>query len=431
MRCVIWIGLLLTGCAEIELAREAQKAESAGPGERTATASELGLASGAALTFDRGLEIALTHNPQIAASRSRIDAARARVTQSRSGTLPQVSSSSSLRGNQTEGEDMDDSLSGSLSISQLLFDFGKTSASARQAVENLLAAQADLVTATNDIAFTYRQAYFNVLKQQELVAVNQETVRQFEKRLEQVKGFVDVGTRARYDLTKAQVDLGNAQLNLVRAQTALRVGRSTLQNVLGLAEEAAYVLVKPDLSTATPPFDRERHPQLQALMFRERAASASIDAAIADLFPQFSFSASLSYAGSLTPVTWSWALGPAVSWLIFGGWTKTEALKERVASLREARSNLADAEQRIFLELSQATAALEDARERLRITALTVQQATENLDLVQGRFGVGRASSVELTDAQVALANARGERVQAEFDLQIALAQLKRAMGTR
>ncbi len=435
--------LFLAACAEINAAREAQDPSSAGPGERTATARELGLAPGSTLAYERGLEISLTHNPAIATSRSRVEAARARVGQSRAGFFPSISTSANIRGNQSGGggeptADVDDSQGGSISASQLLFDFGKTSATIRQSAENLLAAELDLVIALNDLSFDFRQAYFSVLKNQELVAVNQETVRQFEKRLEQVKGFVEVGTRAKYDLTKAQVDLGNAQLNLVRAQTQLRNSRATLNKTLGLAEEAAFALVKPEPETGGAQefnelleFARKNHPQLQALAYRERAAVAAIDAAIADLYPQFSFSASFSYSGTLTPVGWSWVVGPIVNWLVFSGWSKTEALKERVASLKESRANRANAEQQIYLDLSQSSSGLQDARERLRISRLTVQSAQENLELVQGRFTVGRASSVELTDAQVALANARGEFVQAEFDLQIALAALKRAMGTR
>ena len=59
----------------------------------------------------------------------------------------------------------------------------------------------------------------------------------------------------------------------------------------------------------------------------------------------------------------------------------------------------------------------------------SLEQGEENLTLVQGRYAVGRASSVELTDAQVALANARGERIQAEYDERTAVAQIQRAIG--
>src|SRR5262249_33715564 len=94
-----------------------------------------------------------------------------------------------------------------------------------------------------------------------------------------------------------------------------------------------------------------------------------------------------------------------------------------------ARSMRAQAEQRVFLDVQQAYAALEDARERGSITRLTVQQAEENLDLVQGRYRIGRASSVELTDAQVSLADARADRIDANCELALAVASLKGAVG--
>ena len=56
-----------------------------------------------------------------------------------------------------------------------------------------MAARADLQASEDDAVFGIKQAFFNALKQDELVRVGEETVRQFEKRLEQVKGFVEVG----------------------------------------------------------------------------------------------------------------------------------------------------------------------------------------------------------------------------------------------
>ena len=48
---------------------------------------------------------------------------------------------------------------------------------------------------------------------------------------------------------------------------------------------------------------------------------------------------------------------------------------------------------------------------------------------VQGRFDVGKSTSVELTDAQQALAFARGDQVQARADERVARAGLARALG--
>ncbi|HTF58269.1 MAG TPA: TolC family protein, partial [Planctomycetota bacterium] len=358
-------------------------------------------------------------------------------------TLPSVSASASVSVNQARAGDppttskVEKSHGGSVAASMLLFDFGSASAAARAAGEEWNAAIADYDSASAEVAFSLRQAFFTVLQGQELVGVGQETVRGFQKRLDQVRGFVEVGTRTKYDLTKAQVDLGNAQLDLVRARNQLSIARAVLNAALGLAEDPAYSLEKPAVDEGAAPDlaalaaqAKERHPRLQALAFREKAASAAVDGAIADLFPAFTAHASLSWSGDFTPISWSWLAGAALDWLLYGGGALEARIDEAVAGLRVARAARAAGEQDVYSGLRQAVSNFEDARERLKISALTARQAEENLTLVQGRFDVGRASSVELTDAQVSLANARGERVRAEYDIQIGRAAVARAAGS-
>ncbi|HET6369741.1 MAG TPA: TolC family protein, partial [Nitrospiria bacterium] len=58
-----------------------------------------------------------------------------------------------------------------------------------------------------------------------------------------------------------------------------------------------------------------------------------------------------------------------------------------------------------------------------------VRQAEENLELANGRFQAGVGTSVERTDAQVTLANAKTTQVQALYDYRVAEANLEKAMG--
>jgi outer membrane protein TolC len=48
---------------------------------------------------------------------------------------------------------------------------------------------------------------------------------------------------------------------------------------------------------------------------------------------------------------------------------------------------------------------------------------------VTGRYQVGKASSVELTDAQVALANSRAAEIQARYEFEISIASIERSVG--
>lgn len=431
-------GAALLGCAELRAAREAQDPASAGPGERTVTAAEIGLSPGATLTLGRGLELAVRYHPSVAVARRAVDAARARLRQTRAESRPQLSFSGHAQvSGRKDVPGIEESFSTSASADLILFDFGRTAALQRRAAFELAAAELDLRNAEIEAAFAFRQAFFNVLKQIELVGIAEQTVRQFEKRLEQVRGFVEVGTRVKYDLTKAQVDLGNAQLDLVRARTALEVQKAVLGSTLGVAEVPAYVLEKPagevepaGEAAALMEEARRRHPRLRGWDARVEAASCAVDASAADLFPSFSLRGAFTASGTMTPVDWAWSVGPAMAWLVFGGGARMGRLAEAVAALQSARAGRAQAEQELFLEIRQALAAHEDARRSLEILGLTVTQAEENLDLVQGRYAAGKASSVELTDAQVTLASVRGRRVQAEYDLRIAAARLERAAGT-
>lgn len=438
------------GCAEIQDARLAQNPESRRPGERTVTAEDAGLGPGTRLSLDKGVTVVLTHNPNVAVERARVEEAGAALEQVVAGFLPQIALSADYRWEKAGGagstpltgakvfpnSGIIQSQGGALTMSQLLFDFGKTDAARQQAYSSFVASQADLAAAENDAVFAFKQAFFDVLKQVELVRVGEETVRQFEKRLEQTKGFVEAGTRQKYDLTKAQVDLGNAQLTLVKARTALTVARATLNTSLGLASETAYLMDAPGApGTWEMPFDdavdaaRVYHPKLQGLLLRENAARSAIDAAIADFYPQITLQGSFSWAGNVTPATWFSFLGPALNWVLFSGWAKTGVLHGAVASLHEAYATRALEEQSLYLELRQAYATLEDTRESLKIVNLTVKSAEETLDLVNGRYLVGKASSVELTDAQVALANARATEIQARYDFEISIAAIERSIG--
>jgi outer membrane protein len=430
------------GCETVHRARVAQDFASAGPGERTPTAAELGLPTEGPLALDVALKKALEVHPSIIAARQNVVAAEARVRETEASLLPQLSTSAAA--SYRDGRAFSSSAgavdhrfySYGFDVSWLLFDFGRTRAQARNLAELWLAAQADLKTAELDVALNVRTAYFDLSRQIELLAVAQQTVRQFEAHLEQVHGFVEVGTRIPYDETKAQVDLGNARLLEVKARDAMLAAKSTLAGTLGLAEVVDWTPA-PDAPLPDVPEDfdaawalaQTMQPTLAAARARELAASALIDARIASLYPSLDLSASYSAGGSTWPLAWSWLIGPAIQWVPFDGFQRLATIDEAVASLRIARSARAQIEQTTWLDVRRAWLAIRDARERIDLTALTEQNAVQNLELAKGLFEVGKGTSIELADAEQALTQASAERVQARADEQTAVAQLARAIG--
>lgn len=441
-RTLLLIGILcLVGCSSISKARKAQDPAAIPPGERTVWATEVGLTSNSTLNLNRALEIALTYHPSMVQSKQSLGIAEKQFSDAMATYLPSVNANASYgvkTSNITAGEETNKnskSYSAGASLNQLIYDFGKTPATMRQAYENKLAAEAGLRSTQNNIYYNVRQAYYNLIKQQSLVKVAEEAVNQFQAHLDQVKELVTVGRRIKYDITKSEVDLGNARITLLDARNALRTARAVLNNTLGLAEDPKYLVEEPTGETLEYKFDElyqfalKNQPDLIAQTARERGASAAVDQAIADLFPSLSLGGNYSWSGKDFPLVWNWSLSALLNGTLFNGFRNTNQIDEAVASLRTARAARASLEQQIYLNLSQAVAQLENALEKLEIANLVVKNARENLTLVQEQYKIGKSSSIELTDALVSLSNAQVQQVQAHFNYQTDIALIKKTIG--
>jgi TolC family type I secretion outer membrane protein len=432
---------LAAGCATVRQAREVQDGAKVPPGERTLRAAEVGLGSNSVLTLDEALRIALAYHPSVAQATQAVAAAAAQVTQANAAYWPSVDAGASY-GQRTsnsqgtkESSDTSESYSGSIGLDALIYDFGKTPAAVRQARARRVAAECSLRAARNDVAYGVRTAYLDLGKAQELLQVAEQAVRQYSAHLEQVKAFADAGRRIRYDVTKAEVDLGNAQLNLIKARNDLTTARATLNRSLGLAEEPGYRISAPPSDELAGKTDelmavaRRQHPEILALKAQEAVASAAVDAAIADLYPELRLRADYGLSGSAFPLVWNWSATLQSALQIFNGARNTATIEAATAELRAARARLADREQQIHLDLTRAVSQLESTRQGMTLTTLIVRQARESLDLIDERYKLGKASAVEVTDAQVALTSAQAEQVKARFEHQTAIAQIQHAIG--
>ena len=441
------IGFAAAGCATVKRARAFQDPASATPGERTPTAAEIGLSSSGPVELELLIQKALEVNPTVLGAHRNVEITRAHVLESEAALYPQLSASAAGGWRDSEHTpstaELHRFLSYGFDLSWLLFDFGRTKAQTKSLGELWIAAQHDFLTAELDVAFNVRNAYINLSRQVALSQVADETVRQFEARLDQVKAFVEVGKRIPYDETKAEVDLGTARLAQVRTHDAVLAAQATLANSIGLAEVVDW---EPDFNPTLPAvpedFDaawgiaREHQPTLAAASARVAAASYVVDSRIAALYPSLNLSLSAGASNPLAPLPWifpnflwSWVIAPSLQYVIYDGGARIAAIDESVASLRSARAAKAQIEQGAWLDTRSAWLAVQDARQRIEVTSLTVENAKQQLELAQGLFAVGKNTSVDLADAQQVLAQSKADFVQAKADMQAAIAALARAIG--
>ena len=103
--------------------------------------------------------------------------------------------------------------------------------------------------------------------------------------------------------------------------------------------------------------------------------------------------------------------------------------KPRINAPWKPISGCAIEQERISRDVRVAWASATDAYQRIDVTAQFLRQAALALELAQGRYDLGLASIVELTQAQLNLTAAEIENLNAKYDYQTQYAALQFTLG--
>ena len=443
---------LIAGCCTIENARAVQrgiKAKSADvPSVEKRETVDL-----------RGLDLeglvnwALTNRPGVVRAELAVESARLALKSVKSGGLlvPQVDVS--LGHSQSTQNRKDTHFSwrntgngaGKISADILIFDFGRVRAKEREARERIVAAERALADERLSVFGEVADAYFAVLRADALLEVALTNEFEYAEHLRQSESLLEAGEAKKLDVARAKVDLSNARLNVINATNDVATAGATLMKALGIESDRgnrALVLAPiPDPLSAEKvefpktdfaadealDFARTNSPSLLALRAKLRAASAQVDYAIADLFPELSFNTAMSWSDPVW--NWSWGINGIMS--VFHGFRKTTAVDSAVVAMKSAETDIDDAEQQLSLSLALAVADRDNAAQSLETARVAVEQAKENLDLVAEQYKVGDANRVDFSAAVGAYAEALGRRVKAFYAGQQAEAKLIELLGAR
>ena len=403
------------------------------------------------ITVDEAVAIALEYQPNILARIGDYAAAKYRVDQALAPLLPQLAASVSTTRSQTTllstnvagvtaaipvTRDFGQTLAAQVTLSQLLFDFGKNAASTESARKLAEVALENVELQRQLITQAVKQAYTNINFAQRLIRVNEQALQRAELNLRSARGFFEVGTRPKSDVTRAEVDVANARVDVIRARNAERLGRVALNTAMGVAADSPTqvldsLVYQPTTMDRPALLDEalKRRPEARQARLTAEATDALLKRTFRDFFPDITGAA--AYGGIRTSLDEAWSATLSLSWSIFDG-------GNRIARYREARANLEAAQARvkaqdltISQDVEQTIIAVNEADERIQAAQKAVESAQENFRLAQGRFDAGVGTILELTDAQLALTQAQNTEAQALADYRIGLSNLDRAVGRR
>jgi outer membrane protein TolC len=335
----------------------------------------------------------------------------------------------------------------SVTGTQTLFAGGRVGAALNIADEYRGAAALMLTEQVADIELQTRTAYYNALLSIELEHISAAAVTQAEAFLAQEQLRRKAGSASELDVLRADVALENLRPPLVQARNAASVATLNLKRLIDVPLTQPVRLTTP---LTTPAAEELVTPTVDAsVLLRQRAAVQAQERQVAIREQQVriakgaflpSAGLSVTYGKQIMPrqvfgfdgQSWqgNFSATIGVSVPIFSGFRRQAELQQADIQLEQERLRLGQLQENVQLQYEQALGEKQRAAADLAARQRTVEQAQRVHDMTVLRYQKGLATQLEVSDARLALLQARTNFAQAISGFYLADAGVARAAGT-
>ena len=395
-----------------------------------------------------------TPPPSVELAGLREDESRARVTQARSGLLPNISLAGSWANRTLNPKALGfsfagvpsligpfDVVDGRVQLQQTIFDFSNLKR-VNAAKSQVAAAAAEGSATAEASAQAVAVAYARATRAQAVVAARRADSSLAAELVTLAIAQQQAGVTASIDVTRARVQLSESAGRLILAQSQLERSRIDLARALGLDTGIPLELtdtLSPELGAATVPTDRdaavaqavEQRPDLAAEVARGNAARTSASAISAERLPRIGLAADYGWSGNQFPDAISTrAVGVQVTLPVLDGWRREGRQAEQKAVARQSDVRARDLRQQVAADVDGALIDLRSAAAQQMITRERLRLATDEVSQARQRFQAGVAGNIEVINAQESLVRAREADIDARFAALSARIALARSVGS-
>ncbi|MCL3880870.1 TolC family outer membrane protein [Marivita sp. GX14005] len=326
-------------------------------------------------------------------------------------------------------------ISGSLIGELTLYDGGQNRLAIRTAKEAVLGTRQQLESVEQQVLFSAVEAFMEVRRALENVALRQNNVRLITQQLRAAQERFEVGEVTRTDTSLAEARLAAARSQLAAAQGALTIAREEYLAVVGrLPGDLQPPRTLPNLPNTIETAKAiavRLHPQIKSVQHQVAAAELNILRAEAAMKP------SVRLAGRLTVTegidserfTRGGSIGVEAGGPIYQGGRLSSLVRQAMANRDAARGSLHQTIDQIAQNVGVAYSQLRIARASIEATEKQVRAATVAFRGIREEAALGARTTLDVLDAEQELLDARSARISAQVDETIAAYRVLQALG--
>ena len=327
--------------------------------------------------------------------------------------------------------------SADVNVSTTLFSFESIQRfrSARTAEE---AAKLNYKDALDVVTLAVGNAYLEVIEADSRITAQAAQVQNAQALYDQARDQLQAGTAPRIEVTRTGVQLHTEEYNLSVARNRNAIAKLNLSRAIGLPVGQQFELedqipysdiAPPTLEDALKMAYKSRS-DFRAALSSEKAATQTLSASKGERYPVIA--ANGNY-GDIGP-TFGQSHGDlrfqaGVSVPLFTGGRIKGDITQAEGKLRQRKAEAENLRGQIDYDVRTAFLNLNAAKEQVEVAKQNVDLANESLARSRDRFSTGVTDSVEVVQAEQALASANDQYITSLYNHNFAKLSLARALG--
>ncbi len=412
--------------------------------------------------LEDAVRLSMDFNQELAMSRLETEKARARVSEAWGSTMPSVSFdgmySRAIKkpvfflpdfSNLSSGNIIpieigtDHSITLNVTAQQILFNsavfvgVGASQLYADAAHESYRAKRLETIAKV-------RKAFYGALLADEVRAMMLENMNNAEENLHNVEVLSKQGIVSDYDQLRAQVGVENLRPVVMQADNNAALAVEALRAAIGLDVDAqitlkgrlAYEQLEQAVVDNAVGEAMQTNPTLSALRLAVDVNQAFVDVQRSGYYPTLAAFGNYQYQAAKNNLSISTndfikssTVGLSLSMNLFAGFQTNARVEQAQFDKQKSIEQLAAFELGLRTGVHSIVLQLRQAQKRVEAQGKTVEQADRGYRIASSRFVNGSGTQLEVNDAQLALTQAKVNRMQAVYDYLVSSADLEQALG--
>ncbi len=289
-----------------------------------------------------------------------------------------------------------------------------------------------------------RKAFYGVLMAAEVHKMMEENLSNAKENYHNVEVLSKQGLVSEYDEVRASVAVGNLRPLVIQAENNYKSALNALKIVMGVPVDTELEIdgslefqpVDDELLEQASDLVMETNYNLRALRLQRDVNDELIAIERSDYLPTIAAFGNYQYQAAKNDLNLSSSdfvasslVGVTLSMNLFKGLRTNARIEEAELELRKTNEVIAGTEKGLKTSAETIVMRIKEARVRIEAQQKTVEQAERGYRIATVRFKSGSGTQLEVNDAQLALTQAKVNRIQAMYDYLVAVAELDEITG--